>query len=179
MKHIPSLDGLRAWAVLFVLLHSNPIFHGFLFGVPFFFIISGFLITTILLESKYSFKMFIFRRLGRLLPASVVLISFTLMIYPLIPNGFDMPTLFGSIYALLFIVNYAQIFDLPHGWSGYFQHFWTLSLEIQFYMIIFFVLSVIDRREQMHDDPILFLIRDSKAKIIIFCLALSYVLSIY
>jgi peptidoglycan/LPS O-acetylase OafA/YrhL len=77
-KYRPDIDGLRAIAVSMVLLHHAGLsFSGGYVGVDVFFVISGFLITGILLreESKgtFSFKNFWMRRVRRILPAAIVM----------------------------------------------------------------------------------------------------------
>ena len=72
-KHIPLLDGFRAMAIIFVLLvHTKLLAFQFgWIGVPMFFVLSGFLITRILLDNKTSgnyFKAFYFRRVVRIFP---------------------------------------------------------------------------------------------------------------
>ncbi|MBS1519714.1 MAG: acyltransferase [Bacteroidetes bacterium] len=143
MKRIPSLDGFRAISIILIIVtHSrfsigfpgvlnDTVRHG-AFGVTVFFVISGFLITTLLLNeySKYndiSIKSFYIRRAFRILP---VFILYTLFV--IIWQQFkDITIRSNDIYhALTFTFNFAPI---KHAWV--LGHFWTLSVEEQFYII--------------------------------------------
>ena len=92
MQYRKEIDGLRAIAVLPVILFHGGIggFSGGYIGVDIFFVISGYLITTIILEekkkNKFSIINFYERRARRILPAlSVVLIATTVAAYILMP----------------------------------------------------------------------------------------------
>lgn len=129
-RRIPSLDGLRAISIVLVLIShaqppgEHPFWFKLLFlhadlGVRVFFVISGFLITTLLLQ-KQSLKEFYVRRARRILPAFVVfLIAAALLGAP----KADWP------YVLTWTVN----FD-PHP-SWIIGHLWSLSVEEQFYIL--------------------------------------------
>ena len=96
MKYRPEIDGLRALAVLGVaFFHIGlPYFSGGYIGVDVFFVISGYLITSIIVNdiSKNNFSLIIFweRRIRRILPALSLVIFFTLVIgaFFLVPNHF-------------------------------------------------------------------------------------------
>lgn len=145
MKYRLEVDGLRALAVLPVILfHAGvPLFKGGYVGVDIFFVISGYLITTILLnevqQGKFSLKQFYERRFRRILPALffVLACTYVLAYIWLIPA--EMKVFSQSIAAVtLFSAN--MLFWL-HG--GYFDgaselkpllHTWSLGVEEQFYL---------------------------------------------
>lgn len=155
MKYKPEIEGLRAIAVLPVILFHlgyQWIEGGFL-GVDVFFVISGYLITTILFAdiSEGKFKMFDFwkRRVKRLLPTLLVVLLFFLIISPFVlfkPNikavSYDiMPAIFSYF-------NFHALIQFGDYWgykadNSLFLHTWSLSVEEQFYIIypLFLLLS--------------------------------------
>lgn len=128
----PALDGLRAVAVLLVVL-AHVGMPGMPFagqvGVTMFFTLSGFLITAILLEEardtgSISLRRFYLRRALRLLPALVVIVGVVAL---LDPHG----ALARSIYVLAYIGNWARVAGAD---LGPLNHTWSLSIEEQFYL---------------------------------------------
>ena len=87
MSYIPALDGLRAVAILAVLLfHISPsALRGGFTGVDVFFVLSGFLITSIILsdirKGTFSIAEFYTRRIQRLLPNTIAMVLFVLVIW--------------------------------------------------------------------------------------------------
>tara|TARA_Y100000766_G_C18913124_1_gene609485 strand:+ start:3421 stop:5301 length:1881 start_codon:yes stop_codon:yes gene_type:complete len=152
MNYRPEIDGLRAIAVIPVILfHAGfAAFNGGFIGVDVFFVISGFLITNIIINElnsdSFSLVNFYERRARRILPAlmmvMLICIPFTLIWF--VPG--DMENFSKSLLsASLFYSNYQFWFE-----SGYFEtaselkpliHTWSLSIEEQFY--IFFPLLLI------------------------------------
>jgi peptidoglycan/LPS O-acetylase OafA/YrhL len=147
-RYMPGIDGLRALAVLAVFFyHTDPggWMPGGLLGVDVFFVISGYLITSILLteyRSSGHLKVLRFwlRRARRLLPAVGVFIGVTLVVAAiLVPE--DIVSLRGDAVASLFYVNnwhllftdqsYFETFARP----SLFLHLWSLSVEEQFYLL--------------------------------------------
>ncbi|WP_291326536.1 acyltransferase family protein [Desulfovibrio sp. UCD-KL4C] len=150
MNSIPyrrDIDGLRAIAVVLVILaHAQyHFFEGGFIGVDVFFVISGYLITSIVLSEIdrgiFSFKNFYCRRIRRILPAflfmlvGVALVSY----YILFPQKFISFTesLFASITSW---VNYFLCRFFEGYWGGYSKefpltHIWSLSVEEQFYFL--------------------------------------------
>lgn len=145
-EYRPDIDGIRAVAVLAVLLFHLDIwpFTGGFVGVDVFFVISGFLITKILSDSerigRFSYLGFYARRARRLLPAllATIVITFVMGTAFLLPE--DLSRLSGSTIAAMLAVT--NIFYWNE--SGYFDiestlkpllHTWSLAVEIQFYLI--------------------------------------------
>ena len=144
-KYFSSIDGLRAFAVLLVLaFHAGfDWMQGGFVGVDVFFVISGFLITRILMrgicEGQFSFSQFFVRRIARLMPALFVTVFVTLAtaIFILPPDGLSR---LGqvSIYTILSGSN--LFFWLESGYFDQgsstkpFLHTWSLGVEEQFYL---------------------------------------------
>jgi peptidoglycan/LPS O-acetylase OafA/YrhL len=147
LPYMPGIDALRGVAVLAVFLyHANVgwIPGGFL-GVDVFFVISGYLITSLLL-SEYRSRghvdvvAFWLRRARRLLPAVGVMIAVTLIAAALlIPE--DVDGLRGdAVASLLYVQNWHLIFTDQSYFEQFarpslFRHLWTLSVEEQFYLL--------------------------------------------
>lgn len=145
-KYRPDIDGLRALAVFAVVCyHAFPGWvHGGFIGVDIFFVISGYLITTLILyRSEYntfSILDFYRRRIRRIFPALLIVISTLLIVgwYLLLPDEYDQVgkhTIAGTAFVSNFFF-YAE--------SGYFDnaveakpllHLWSLAVEEQFYIL--------------------------------------------
>jgi peptidoglycan/LPS O-acetylase OafA/YrhL len=138
-NRIPSLDGARAVSILLVIAaHLIPNFsvpllwrvdYGNL-GVRVFFVISGFLITTLLLREQerageISIRSFYLRRFFRIVP---VYYTFLLVMAILIPTGLILASYTALIPAAGFVSNYWFV-------MGTLGHTWSLSVEEQFYLI--------------------------------------------
>jgi peptidoglycan/LPS O-acetylase OafA/YrhL len=145
-KYLPHIDGLRGIAVLLVLLFHLDIslFKGGYIGVDVFFVISGYLISSILINkidsNTFSFKEFYLRRLKRLMPSMlfVVILSMIMAYFIFSIHVFE-KTLKSSIATVLSVSN---IYFFKE--SGYFDsgshlkallHTWSLSVEEQFYIV--------------------------------------------
>lgn len=145
-RYHPEIDGLRAIAVLPVMLfHAHiPGFSGGYVGVDVFFVISGFLITSILIrdmrEGRYSVLSFYERRIRRIAPSLLVVLAFVLIAAPAILLPSEFRRLSSEVLgALLFVANIVFFLD-----SGYFSsnaetrhllHTWSLGVEEQFYIV--------------------------------------------
>lgn len=134
MYYSKQLDSLRFIAVFMVLIEhfANPLgihFSAGYFGVDLFFVISGFLITKVLLNNKnefaLSYKNFIGRRALRILPLYFLVVFILYLIGDTHVKGY-------LLYCLSFTFNYAMVyFNLP---SNAITHFWTICIEEQFYL---------------------------------------------
>lgn len=131
MRYNPSLDGIRALAVLAVLcLHCGaPFAKGGFIGVDAFFVLSGFLITQSLQE-RPGLLAFYERRIRRLMPALVLMLLVYVSAAPLIYPGWN--HLRDALLALLYLSDYTYAFaSLPK----YLPHTWSLSVEEHFYLL--------------------------------------------
>lgn len=141
---IPSLDGLRAISIAIVLLahvaetknlrfepYSHALYSFGSFGVKVFFVISGFLITTLLLNEErkrgsISLGMFYFRRTFRIWP-----VAYTFILVVALMGVWGLVTIpnHNLVYALTFTMNHVR-----HGtWAT--GHLWSLAVEEQFYLV--------------------------------------------
>ena len=144
----PHLDGLRVVAVyLVVLFHAGSSqFSGGYIGVDVFFVLSGFLVTQLLLRDitardSIRFRRFYSRRFRRLLPAAFVVLIVTAVVFTAIAAPADVAGAVGSFKsAFLYVTNWFFI----HSSTGYFGadisqnpvlHFWSLAVEEQFYLV--------------------------------------------
>ena len=154
LTYIPSLDGLRALSVLAVIVyHANKLWlpGGFL-GVEVFFVISGYLITLLLLaESEangaVSLKQFWLRRARRLLPALWVVVL-GVVVFAAIFQRDILGTLRGDVVAALFYgFNWFQIWVGTSYFTSFefvpLRHLWSLAVEEQFYLIWPIVMLVV------------------------------------
>ena len=146
-KFRPDIEGLRAFAVLSVVLYHAGLLgvHGGFVGVDVFFVISGFLITRLLLESVgehgiRALPTFYARRIRRLLPAAMTVVVATvvaarvwapaLSVRPIAIDGI-FTTFYGLNYRLA--VEGTQYLNQGNAASPL-QHFWSLAVEEQFYL---------------------------------------------
>jgi len=128
-------------AITMVLLcHGRIAGQGFGFiGVNTFFVLSGFLITSLLAaewdrSGRIHFAHFYIRRALRLLPAlGVMLAAFIVFFLVTMPPNQFRPELTGSLAALFYFKNWAHILGWPTG--VFFGHTWSLSIEEQFYLL--------------------------------------------
>lgn len=153
-----DIQGLRGLAVLFVLIfHFFPsIFPKGYLGVDIFFVISGYLITSICLtEKNYSYIEFIKKRIIRLIPAilGTIILCVILSLFLFLPS--DLNHFWDSVISSIFLVpNF--YFLLSGGYFGGINelkpllHFWSLGVEIQFYIIypviLFFIKNQFNKK---------------------------------
>jgi peptidoglycan/LPS O-acetylase OafA/YrhL len=137
-KYFKGLDGLRAYAVILVMLfHARIIWWGWV-GVQIFFILSGFLITRILIKAKGQpnfFKVFYMRRILRIFPLYYLLLTVVIICAVIYGASYR-----DGILYVLYIQNYKLGFtnftpNFPHA----FDHTWSLAVEEQFYFIFPFI----------------------------------------
>jgi peptidoglycan/LPS O-acetylase OafA/YrhL len=146
---MPGVDGLRALAVLAVFVYH---FHngggwlpgGFL-GVDVFFVISGYLITSLLLseyrkEGRVDLVRFWLRRARRLLPAVFVLIGVVMVLAPFFDFGQLSTLRTDALASMGYVTNWALIFGHQSYFEAFarpslFRHLWSLAVEEQFYLL--------------------------------------------
>ena len=152
IEHVPELDGLRGIAILLVLFyHSHvPFFvHMGWCGVDLFFVLSGFLITSILLNAKESpsyFSAFYARRVLRIFPLYfTVLIAYFWVLLPIAHH-------FGRAESYTGAGQWWYWLYLQNWWNGaghdilWLSHFWSLAIEEQFYLVWPLVVLLLSRR---------------------------------
>ncbi|MBY6120697.1 acyltransferase family protein [Mameliella alba] len=146
MKYRPEVDGLRAVAVLPVILYhaGSEVFSGGFVGVDVFFVISGYLITGLLLEDmdegRFSLWRFYERRARRILPALIAVILPCLVLgwFVMLPDPYE--NLGQSVVATLVFGNNLLVYLTSGYWGpvGEFRpllHTWSLGVEEQFYVL--------------------------------------------
>ena len=150
----PEIDGLRAVAVMSVVIfHLNHQWlPGGFVGVDIFFVISGFLITSILLDDyekgRFSFTRFYQRRIARIFPAFFTVALTTIIFTAFVYSSYDFAVSgVGLIAASLSIANMKYMFEGNYFVSSPdakpFLHYWSLSVEEQFYAIFPLLLLIL------------------------------------
>ena len=154
----PDVEGLRAIAVVLVLLYHAgvPGFAGGYIGVDVFFVISGFLITGLLYRElgatgRISFRDFYVRRVRRLFPAASVALLVTFLLSAWLLSPLALPRVAGDgVAAALSVANIR--FALASGdyftavaTPSPFLHYWSLSVEEQFYLVWPALLLIVHR----------------------------------
>ncbi|HHF4065882.1 TPA: acyltransferase family protein [Haemophilus influenzae] len=167
IKYRPEIDGLRAIAVISVIiyhLNENWLSGGFL-GVDIFFVISGFLITGIIIteiqQNSFSFKQFYTRRIKRIYPAFITVMALVSFIASAIFIYNDFNKLRKTIeLAIAFLSNFylgltQGYFDLSANENPV-LHIWSLAVEEQYYLI--FPLILILAYKKFREVKVLFII---------------------
>jgi peptidoglycan/LPS O-acetylase OafA/YrhL len=145
LGYLPALDGLRGVAISMVMLFHlhGPLFKGGYVGVGLFFVLSGFLITALLVQeweehAAISFRRFYARRALRLLPALYTLLAVYLVALnvaglaePLTERAENQPWQ-PALYAGTYVSNWTRGLGVP---MGALAHTWSLSIEEQFYVL--------------------------------------------
>ena len=144
----PDIQGLRALAVVLVILdHAGvPGFEGGFIGVDIFFVISGFVITTLLHRQPTrqvgtNLRYFYSRRIRRIVPAATVVLILTIVVaYVALGQNMD-SALFGDVrWAAMFAANFRFIltsspYFIPGVAPSLVTQFWSLAVEEQFYLV--------------------------------------------
>lgn len=158
IRYIPAIDGLRAIAVIAVMLYhlGVPWIPGGFLGVDLFFVISGYVITRLLLDSIHrsgglDLRAFYKSRLRRLLPPLVfMIVTTTLFIGVWAPDTIKR-LLTDTPFSLLGVMNWWLVFRQQDyfeaiGRPPLLQHTWSLGVEAQFYLIWPLILLVVLRQ---------------------------------
>jgi peptidoglycan/LPS O-acetylase OafA/YrhL len=176
IRYRPEIDGLRAVSVFAVIiyhanfvLYGHALFEGGFIGVDIFFIISGYLITTLILKeifrtNRFSFKIFYERRIRRILPTLlfVVIITSIISFFILLPSS-----LIDYGRSVLSTVSFVSNFYFHYTDNAYEQknsllkpllHTWSLSVEEQFYILFPIFLIIINKFFRKHLLKFLFFI---------------------
>jgi len=147
LPYLPGLDGVRALAVAAVLLFHLParVMPGGFLGVDLFFVLSGFLITSLLLEEMartrtVGFKAFYVRRARRLLPALFAMLALTSVLVLVVANDAAAQFRQDALAALTYSTNWWYIVDARSyfelmGRPPMLHHLWSLAVEEQFYLV--------------------------------------------
>ena len=140
--HYPALDGLRGLAILLVVVYHNfgfinVFFFGWL-GVDLFFVLSGFLITDILLKTvgkKGYLKNFYIRRVLRIFPLYYLCLILFLIVLPKTTIQLDVQYYVDhQIWLWTYLQNWIYTFQSP-GQTNALNHLWSLAVEEQFYLL--------------------------------------------
>ena len=161
INYRPDIDGLRAIAVISVIfyhadnsINNFKILSGGFIGVDIFFVISGFLITSIILKElnttgSFSFKNFYIRRIKRIIPVLLLVFVTT---FPFIWLFF-IPTSFidfskSLLSSLFFVSNHhfylsGELYDAENSLLKPLMHTWSLSIEEQYYIVFPLILTIV------------------------------------
>jgi peptidoglycan/LPS O-acetylase OafA/YrhL len=143
----PDIDGLRALAVLSGLLFQArvPGFASGFVSVDIFFVISGFLITSIILrqirDDKFSFRTFYLRRFRRILPALAVMLIGTLILSSLVLLPDDLKLVGRHVAATILMIPNISIWEASRNYfastvdANPLLDLWSLGVEEQFYLL--------------------------------------------
>jgi peptidoglycan/LPS O-acetylase OafA/YrhL len=155
---LPQLDGLRTLAVLLVLgyhvarAHELPQLPGGFIGVDVFFVLSGFLITTLLLKEhaktgSIALRAFYVKRLWRLYPALILVSVFVAAVFAFVPGPFDLEPAspLEAVVALTYMMSWWSGLELTGG-PYLLGLTWSLSVEEHFYLLWPLLLLAVLRR---------------------------------
>ncbi|HTN99937.1 MAG TPA: acyltransferase [Microthrixaceae bacterium] len=146
-RHIKALDGYRGVGVAVVLLFHFGLLRGGWLGVELFFVLSGFLITRLLVmeragSGRIDLVAFWRRRARRLLPAVVMLMAGVAVYSAWYPDKILLPPNLPRqmLAALFYVANWQDIFSGSNYWDQFavespLRHMWSLSIEEQFYVL--------------------------------------------
>ena len=157
LPYLPALDGLRAVAVVGVMLFHGGVswMPGGFLGVDVFFVLSGYLITTLLLRERVGtgaidLRQFWVRRLRRLLPALLVLIGAIGIAAPFLVEPGSRASVRGDgLAALGYVANWRFIVTEQSYFAGVpspLRHLWSLAVEEQWYVVFPIVVALVLRR---------------------------------
>jgi peptidoglycan/LPS O-acetylase OafA/YrhL/lysophospholipase L1-like esterase len=145
-RHIPALDGVRGLAVIGVLAYHAGYLQGGFLGVDLFFVLSGFLITSLLLtehagRGTISLGAFWARRARRLLPALFLVLAAVAVYAARLAAPLELDAIRrDGLATLAYVANWAQINAGVSYWDAFkapspLEHTWSLAIEEQFYVV--------------------------------------------
>jgi peptidoglycan/LPS O-acetylase OafA/YrhL len=147
LRRMPGIDGLRAIAVAAVFLYHAGVswMPGGFLGVDVFFVISGYLITSLLIAEfeqtgRVALARFWAGRARRLLPALFVLLAVCLLVGATIQRGKLVGLRGDALASIFYVANWRFIFEhesyfAQFGRPGLLRHLWSLAVEEQFYLV--------------------------------------------
>jgi peptidoglycan/LPS O-acetylase OafA/YrhL len=146
LGYVPALDGLRAVSIaLVVSLHAFGFPGGGSVGVDVFFVLSGFLITTLLLEERAAggigLRAFYMRRVRRLLPALAVMLA----VYLAVTAAAGQDQLRAAAIGVSYVANIVNATGSQVLQDAHLNHLWSLAQEEQFYLVWPFALIALAR----------------------------------
>ncbi|HWS44938.1 MAG TPA: acyltransferase, partial [Acidimicrobiia bacterium] len=159
IPHVAALDGLRGIAILAVLVYHGGHLSGGFLGVDLFFVLSGYLITSLLLAewratSGVSLGGFYARRARRLLPALFLMLLGVSLYAAIWAQPAELARIRGDAFATLaYVANWHTIFGGHTYWSLFsapspLEHTWSLAIEEQFYLVWPLVALAVLRRSR-------------------------------
>jgi peptidoglycan/LPS O-acetylase OafA/YrhL len=190
LRRLPALDALRGLAVIGVLLFHADLLRGGYLGVDLFFVLSGFLITSLLLaewgeRGSIDLRSFWVRRARRLFPAlAAVLLAVAVVFALLHATGLAAPSELGrlrgdGLAATFYVANWRTILSGASYWDLFaapspLEHLWSLAIEEQFYLLWPLVLLVVLRlspRRRARSTPLT--TNESARRVVVVSLALT------
>src|SRR4051812_17493413 len=157
-QRIAALDGLRGLALVAVLAyHTAPdLFPGGFLGVDIFFVLSGFLLTTLLLgefakAGAIDRLAYAVRRVRRIAPALLMLLTALVVFVPILAPGAPHRLPGDIVSSVLGVTNWHLIRDgssyfAQAGRPSFVRHLWSIAIEIQFYVLCPFLVGWLARR---------------------------------
>lgn len=154
-KYRPDIDGLRAVAVVVVLFfHAGLGLRGGFIGVDVFFVVSGFLITRLILKEQaggsFRITQFWMRRIRRIVPAALFVTLTTMLVGSVVLFPIDYVSLAHSAIAQQFMLSNVYFYRNTGYFSGLAElqpllHTWSLAVEEQFYLVYPLILMFLGR----------------------------------
>ena len=164
-KHYPALDGIRGLAILLVVFFHN---FGFLkyfgfgwLGVDLFFVLSGYLITDILIRTvgnKYYLRNFYLKRILRIFPLYYLVVSITIFILPQFRGLWDNLQFYveNQWWVWFYLQNWLYVFKEPEQ-TNFLLHFWSLAVEEQYYLLWPWVILLLRKPSRLITTTVLIL----------------------